>query len=185
MNIAETIKKERKKKNLTQKQLAEKMGKSERMIQKYESGDVTPSIDILKQIAESLGVTFNDLIGLNDEYTRATSLSDTYYDAIMKWSEDKSFTSIETVCIREHFFDLLLRYKQLINSLSNLKYMWPQVQNSYSQIYKNREDSLSDDKIKELFLKQELERELADLENWINAFPNWMIRRQNELSDDK
>jgi transcriptional regulator with XRE-family HTH domain len=56
MNIGETIKTERKKKNITQKELAQKINKSERMVQKYENGEVTPSIEVLNQIAAELGV---------------------------------------------------------------------------------------------------------------------------------
>lgn len=56
MNIGDTIKSERKKKNLTQKQLAEKINKSERMIQKYENGEVIPSIEVLNKIGAALGV---------------------------------------------------------------------------------------------------------------------------------
>ncbi|WP_346913912.1 helix-turn-helix transcriptional regulator [Clostridium sp.] len=56
MNIGDIIKTERKKKNLTQKELAEKINKSERMIQKYENGEVTPSIEVLNNIGAALGV---------------------------------------------------------------------------------------------------------------------------------
>ena len=50
-NIGTKIKELRKTNNMTQKQLAECLSKSERMIQKYESGDVQPSIKILKEIS--------------------------------------------------------------------------------------------------------------------------------------
>ena len=56
MNIGETIKKERKKKKLTQKELAIKIDKSIRMIQKYENGEVVPSFKILKQIGNVLNL---------------------------------------------------------------------------------------------------------------------------------
>lgn len=62
MNIGYIIKGERKKKNLTQKELAEKINKSERMIQKYENGEVTPSIDIITKIADELNVDIIELI---------------------------------------------------------------------------------------------------------------------------
>lgn len=184
MSIGENIKLYRNKKGLTQPELGKLIHKSESSIRKYESDTVTPSIDILNELANKLGITINDLLGLSDEYIRASSLSNTYFDAIMKWSEDISFNSIETICIREHFFDLLLRYKTLINTLSDLKYRWPNVEQSYIELYKNRDEPLSDDEIKELFLKQELERNLTDLINWINAFPNWMIRKCTELSSN-
>ena len=55
-NIGVKIKELRKRNDMTQKQLAECLSKSERMIQKYESGEVQPSIKILKEISDKFGV---------------------------------------------------------------------------------------------------------------------------------
>lgn len=46
MNIGTIIKSIRQEKGITQKTLAISLNKSERMIQKYESGEVAPSVDI-------------------------------------------------------------------------------------------------------------------------------------------
>lgn len=178
MNIGNEIKQARIMKGFTQQKLAEEIDKTVSSIKKYESGYTSPPINVLNKIAVALGVTINDLTKLGDEYSRATSLSDTYYNSVMKWSEDRVFNDMETICIREHFFDLLLRYKELIESLSNSKYTWKNV--GESQPYINKDDA----KTKELFLNQELERQINDLVNWVKAFPNWMVRRENELSNN-
>lgn len=62
MKVAEQIKKLRKGK-ITQKELAKKLHKSERMIQKYESGEVIPSVDILRKIAAALDVSIHEIMG--------------------------------------------------------------------------------------------------------------------------
>lgn len=67
MSVNSLIRKYRKERGLTQTELANKIGKSLRMVQKYESdGDnktsVEPSLEVLKNIAEALDVTINDLI---------------------------------------------------------------------------------------------------------------------------
>lgn len=62
-DIGLKIKKARKNIGITQKELATAVSKSERMIQKYENGEVTPSISILNILANKLGVTTNDLLG--------------------------------------------------------------------------------------------------------------------------
>ena len=66
-NIGTKIKELRKTNNMTQKQLAECLSKSERMIQKYESGDVQPSIKVLKEISDKFQTDikyfFQDSIG--------------------------------------------------------------------------------------------------------------------------
>lgn len=61
------IKELRKKNNLTQDELASKIGVSVRMFSEYEKGTAEISIQKLKNIADSLNVTLYELIGLNDE----------------------------------------------------------------------------------------------------------------------
>lgn len=46
---------ERIKQNLTQKELAEKMGTKQANISKIENGNANPSLDFLKRLANSLG----------------------------------------------------------------------------------------------------------------------------------
>lgn len=66
-SIGNKIQYQRKKKKLTQKNFAILIDKSERMIQKYESGDVIPSLEMIHKIAIVLECNINDLIGY--EYT--------------------------------------------------------------------------------------------------------------------
>lgn len=56
MNIGEQIKNARKMKNMTQRQLAEKINKAFSSIQKYELGITQPPIDVIKDIATALEV---------------------------------------------------------------------------------------------------------------------------------
>lgn len=57
MNIGEKIKKERLYQNLSQKQLAQKVGMSEPAIRNYELGNRTPSQKQVDLIANALGVS--------------------------------------------------------------------------------------------------------------------------------
>lgn len=63
MNIGENIKKFRNEKGLTQKELAEKIGKSTITVRKYEANDTTPPIDVLGDIAKVLQIPIDLLIG--------------------------------------------------------------------------------------------------------------------------
>ena len=56
MKINEIIKVARDKRRMTQSELALRIGKSTRMIQKYESGEVTPNLEVLGEIAKALGI---------------------------------------------------------------------------------------------------------------------------------
>lgn len=57
MNTGENIKRIRKEKGITQKQLATDAGISEISIRKYEAGDREPKIETIQKIANSLGVS--------------------------------------------------------------------------------------------------------------------------------
>ena len=66
MQIAagDSIKKFRKQKGYTQKQLAEKAGISRTALIRYENGETSPSIQILQQIAAALDVSVSDIFPL-------------------------------------------------------------------------------------------------------------------------
>jgi len=60
----EKLRELRKKKNLTQEELAEKINVSRQTIVKWESGESEPSISIAKDIAEIFGVTVEEMTGI-------------------------------------------------------------------------------------------------------------------------
>ena len=62
INIGSKIKEARKKIGMTQKQLASELHKSERMVQKYENNEVTPSFEIIKQISFILRTDIDSLV---------------------------------------------------------------------------------------------------------------------------
>lgn len=63
MTIGENIKKYRKMKKITQKQLGDLINKGIRTLQKYENGDITPPIKVLYDIAWALQVPIKNIIG--------------------------------------------------------------------------------------------------------------------------
>ncbi len=60
--IANNLATLRKKSNLTQMQLAEKINYSDKAISKWEKGDSLPSINVLMQLAEFYGVKIDDIV---------------------------------------------------------------------------------------------------------------------------
>ena len=66
MNIGNKIKKYREENKMTQKDIAEILEVEPGTISKYESGIIEPNIESLKRLAETFGITVNELIN-NDE----------------------------------------------------------------------------------------------------------------------
>lgn len=77
LSMGQNIKKYRKEKGITQNKLGEIIGKKEITIRKYESGDIPPSIEILKEIAKTLEIDVSKLLDTvslyPDEIIKASS----------------------------------------------------------------------------------------------------------------
>lgn len=74
--VGENISECRKRKGLTQEELAHKLGKSVKTVQRYESGTVDLPISILAEIADALEVSVNYLIGYTPLFIKLESFSD-------------------------------------------------------------------------------------------------------------
>ena len=59
--INEKIKQYRKTNNLTQEDLASRLNVSSRTIKRYESGEIIPSMQVLKRISEALNIDYKEL----------------------------------------------------------------------------------------------------------------------------
>jgi transcriptional regulator with XRE-family HTH domain len=62
MPLGERIKELRKETSWSQGELAEKVGTDARQISRYENGRITPSLDVLARIAETLNVSLDHLV---------------------------------------------------------------------------------------------------------------------------
>ena len=82
IKIGKFIAKIRKDKNLTQKQLAEKLGITDRAISKWENGKSMPDLSLLKPICDILDISVNEL--LSGEYIekKEENLEDNFVKAI-------------------------------------------------------------------------------------------------------
>lgn len=123
MGIGDRIKELRKSKKVTQRELARKIHRSERIVQKYESGEVSPPWNAVERIAEALNVPFNELVPDNSQ--EAIDLFDTpreidivFHEPIEEKIKDKNggeFTkAIPLEKVRQRFFDVgyILKYRK-------------------------------------------------------------------------
>ena len=77
-NIGKFIQKKRREKNLTQEQLAERLGISNKTISKWENGKSLPDYSIISPLCEELGVTISELLCGNEK--EDTKNNDISYD---------------------------------------------------------------------------------------------------------
>ena len=108
MEIKEKIKKYRKQRELTQQELAELDGVSQPTIGKYESGERTPPLKVIKELAKALDVDISDLTSA-DEAFKTIAEDVEFGDIALKYAcsqcgyrvtfrVDDSRTPITTIC---------------------------------------------------------------------------------------
>lgn len=66
MEFKDNLKKVRKKKKITQRQLAEMLGKNQVTIARYETGDIIPPIKVIEEIAKALNISKWELLNEHD-----------------------------------------------------------------------------------------------------------------------
>lgn len=92
MSLGDNIKKIRTSKNVTQRELAEKLSVSTRTIQNYESGNRTPNIEALRKIAEALEIDISYLLFNKKESQEIEEISN-YYNEL--YEENKNMISAQ------------------------------------------------------------------------------------------
>lgn len=120
----EAIRKWRKQKNLTQAQLAKRIGKSASSVTKYEAGESRIPFEVLQRIADVLDVTLSDLGGerFGEEADEIISLArglfnSAGYDLLEPWEHgEESYRSLYKVQGRGQSFYLTL---MAISSITN------------------------------------------------------------------
>lgn len=112
MNFGESIKKIRKEKGLTQKQLGEKLGISQAAIGQFESNSANPKIETMQKIADALNVSLNDLVPISyeREMQEAYELSTTDYGLIEAMANHPIFSDK----VREMIFQKIEQYRAVL-----------------------------------------------------------------------
>ena len=70
MTVSESLKRFRRDFKITQKQVASSANVAERLYQKYEYGEVVPSVTFVMNLAENYDVSTDYLLGLSDNPKR-------------------------------------------------------------------------------------------------------------------
>ncbi len=106
---------------VTQKQLADAVKVSTGNVSDWKKGKAKPSLDVVARIAAFFNVSIDYLVGRTDVPNTA-DLIDLYNIGVMRWINDRAFKPNETAALKEHFYELLHRYKVIVNKLANSMY---------------------------------------------------------------
>ena len=100
--VGDFIRKKRKDKNLTQKELAKELGVSDKAISKWERGICCPDISLLKELSSILGVSVNELLaGEEIEKLEKEKTDDVLVDSVKQYiSVEKKKNNINECIIQ-------------------------------------------------------------------------------------
>lgn len=84
VEFGDKLRRLRKEKNLTQKQLADRIGVKNSVISFYEMGDRIPSPEVIKKLAVALHVSADYLLGIESSETMDVSGLDTRDKALVR-----------------------------------------------------------------------------------------------------
>lgn len=167
-------------KNKTQADLVNDLHLSQSTVSNWCTGTKLPRMPKIQMLADYFGIEKSDLLESNldenhsDEYKRITHLCDLSYKGILVWSEEMGINEHLTCIIREHLFDLLSRYKLLIEHFSYRNIEWKEDKVPFSNFYLGKDSKMSQAEIFEIYLRQELNHDITSLQNWVNSFPIWI-----------
>lgn len=108
MNIGNRIKEYRKKAKMSQKELAQKIGKGYSTVQKYELNLTQPPIDVLNKIAEVLNIGTSMLLDDDDEPKKVYSAADLFSgvgfnpDSSLPVIKEEKDSDLKTVIIEQN-----------------------------------------------------------------------------------
>ena len=137
MNIGKNIKKQRNIKNITQSELAKNINRSLRMVQKYESNEVIPSLEIIEKIATALNLSKWNLIKSSEEI----------YEDVNNFKESFKSGDYTTYSLL-NINDMLFAFRSILITLG------------YSEVL-----NISDKILTEVLLNQEFKNHSIDLIN--------------------
>ena len=102
----------RKKNNLTQKELAEKLGVTYQAVSKWENGKNIPDIGILKIICEEYNIDINELLGINIKRNKKLGLTFIIIGVL-------TIILISSILIFSNFKDNSFKFKTLASNCDN------------------------------------------------------------------
>lgn len=150
MRIGEIIRENRKAQNMTQDEMAKRLGVTAPAVNKWENGNSLPDITLLAPIARLLGITLDTLLSyqesLNDEEAgqlvdEANNMfkSGRPYDEVFQWVKKKleAYPNCEHLTL---WMALLLDGRRLFSGIANSESYDDYINGCYSRILHSKEE---------------------------------------------
>ena len=98
MELHEIIRERRAELNMSQSELAAKVGVDKRQIRRYESGETQPTLPVAKAIASALGISIDELAG---EDTHRINLTGNWWACWQTWKDGTEVINSHEISIQQ------------------------------------------------------------------------------------
>ena len=125
VKIGNYISKKRKEKNLTQEQLAEKLGVTDRAISNWENGKNMPDLSLFKPLCDELGISINELMSGDeiDENHYVNTLEENIVNMVSDLEKSKNKKWKIILCLVLFLFVFIIGGKIIYSNYEiNMKY---------------------------------------------------------------
>lgn len=148
MAFANKLTEIRKNKNLTQQELAEKVGVGISQMRRYEKGSSSPTLEVIKNLAITLGVSADELIFDNSERVAASRILDK--ELLMQFETVSSLTPRDIDAVKTVLESIILknRIEEIIPGQN--KRSWEQNMREVQKSFRKKAANYSEQEIEDI-----------------------------------
>lgn len=149
MAFAQRLSEIRKSRHLTQQELAEKVGVGISQMRRYEKGSSSPTLEVIKNLAVTLGVSTDELIFDNNERVAASRILDK--ELLRQFETVSSLTPSDIAAVKIVLESIIIknRIEEILPS-QNREQSWEEEMRSVQKQFKKKAFRYSEQEIDEM-----------------------------------
>ncbi len=189
MEIGQVIREYRKKKNITQEEVANRLGVTAPAVNKWENGNSQPDIMLLAPIARLLNITLNTLLSFEEEltgeeinniiYEMNAKLKNENYEEVFKWAKGKieKYPNCEQLIWQ---VALVLDAWRLTKKISDVEKYEAYINSCYERALESKEEDIRTRAADSLFGFYSRKEEYEKAEEYLKYFSNQNPERKRK-----
>lgn len=179
MEIGKVIREYRKKKNITQEEMANRLGVTAPAVNKWENGNSQPDIMLLAPIARLLNITLNTLLSFEEELTTEeinnivyeinTKLKKETYEEVFQWAKEKieQYPNCEQLIWQ---VAIVLDAWRLTKNIPNAEEYEDYINSCYERALDSEDENIRNRAADSLFGFYSIKEEYEKAEEYLNYF---------------
>ena len=149
MAFANKLTKIRKSRNLTQQELAQKVGIGISQMRRYEKGSSSPTLEVIKNLSITLGVSTDELIFDTNERVAASKILDK--DLLRQFETVSSLTPHDIDAVKTVLESIILKNKiEEILPGKNREQSWEEEMREVQKKFRNKASKYSEQEIEDI-----------------------------------